>query len=101
MAAAIVLAIRDSGARRGGRGDRFSVGVHDLDEPERMEGRRAHDLCRLRQLYPAAQRSPLRGIGRAYPGLYDAVGAAPAAVRDLRRRGVSCQFPWPWRAARD
>ena len=63
MAAAILLALRDSGAGRRACGDRVSLGVHDLDEPQRMEGRFAHDLRRPRQLLATAAGSPLRRIG--------------------------------------
>src|SRR6266404_3294339 len=101
MAPAILLAIRDSGFGGRARGDRVSVGVHDLDEPERMESRRADDVRRPRQLYPAAERSTFRRSGGAYTDLYRAVGVAAARLRDLRGRRLSREFPRPRRAAGD
>ena len=72
MAAAVLLAIRGAGAgRRAGR-HRVSMAVHDLDEPERVEGRLADHLCRARQLSAAAERSPLRRGGGAHDPLHRA-----------------------------
>src|SRR5258705_4195581 len=63
MAATLVLAVRGAGAGRSARGHRIPVGVYDLDEPEPVEGRLAHHLCRARQLPATAERSPLRRGG--------------------------------------
>ena len=64
LAAAVLLAVRGAGADRRARRHRVPVGVHALDEPARMEGRRADDLRRPRQLSAAAERRALRRGGR-------------------------------------
>src|SRR6266481_6081351 len=92
MAATVLLAVRSAGARCGARRHRVSLGLHHLDEPERMEGRRTDHFRRTRQLLAAAERPALRRGGRAYAGLYRAVGRASARVRYARGGRVSSEL---------
>src|SRR5580698_9289437 len=89
MATAVLLAVRSSRTDRRARGHHLSVGLYDLDEPARMEGRCAADLHRLIELHPAAERYPLHRVYLAYAGLQHVVGRVAAGVRHLRSRGIS------------
>src|SRR6266403_26386 len=92
MAAAVLLAIRSARVDRGSCGHHLPVGLHDLDEPARMEGRRAADLCWTCQLHPPAGRCAFRRVGVAHAGLHRAVGRAAVIVRHARGGGVSRQI---------
>src|ERR1700736_6243923 len=92
VAAAVLLAIRGAGADRGSRGHHLPLGLHDLDEPARMEGRRGADLRRPRELHPPAERRTFRRVGVAHPCLYRAVRSPAAAMRHARGGGVSRQI---------
>src|SRR6266404_1245844 len=92
MAAAVLLAVRSAGVDRGPRGHHLPVGLRDLDEPARMEGRRAADLRWTCQLHPAAERRAFHRVGVAHTYLYRAVGSAAAAARHARGGGVSRQI---------
>ena len=101
MAAAVLLAVRAAGADRRARRHRVSVGVHDLDEPERMEGRLADHLRRPRQLPAAAERSALRRGGRAHAlSTPRSSVLLPLDLRHVRRRGVPRQLSAARLAAR-
>src|SRR5271163_2261008 len=92
VAAAVLLAVRAASAARGSRGHRLPMGLYDLDEPARMEGRLAADLRRTCKLHPAAERYAFRRVRLAHAGLYRAVGGIADPVRDARGGGVSRQI---------
>src|SRR6266403_6353677 len=92
MATAVLLAVRAAGADRGSRCHHLPVGLHDLDEPARMEGRRAADLRWTCQLHPAAERCAFHRVGVAHTCLYRAFGNAAAAAWHARGGGVSRQI---------
>src|SRR5256885_308628 len=89
MASAVLLAVRAAGADRRPRDHHLSVALHNLDEPERMEGRPADNVRGRRQLSADAERSALRRGGRPHAYLHGPLGAAAASPWYARGGRVS------------